>query len=68
LGGRADRRDRVLVGSDGRQAMATERAASIGLRPDDLVEAWFEGVQLIHVPAYSLFLIHSARPPGPRSA
>jgi sugar/nucleoside kinase (ribokinase family) len=46
----------VLVGGDGRQAMATERGASIGLRPDDLVEAWFEGVQLIHVPAYSLFL------------
>jgi sugar/nucleoside kinase (ribokinase family) len=46
----------VLVESDGRQAMATERGASIGLRPDDLVAAWFEGVQLIHVPAYSLFL------------
>jgi sugar/nucleoside kinase (ribokinase family) len=46
----------VLVGHDGRQAMATERGASIGLRPDDLVGAWFEGVQLIHVPAYSLFL------------
>ena len=46
----------VLVGADGRQAMATERGASVGLRPDDLVEAWFDGVQLIHVPAYSLFL------------
>lgn len=46
----------VLVGADGSQAMATERGASIGLRPDDLVEAWFDGVRLIHVPAYSLFL------------
>jgi sugar/nucleoside kinase (ribokinase family) len=46
----------VLVGQDGRQAMATERGASVGLRPDDLVGAWFDGVQLIHVPAYSLFL------------
>jgi sugar/nucleoside kinase (ribokinase family) len=45
----------VLVGHDGHRAMATERGASVGLRPDDLVAAWFEGVQLIHVPAYSLF-------------
>jgi sugar/nucleoside kinase (ribokinase family) len=35
--------------------MATQRGASTGLRPDDLREAWFEGVKLIHVPAYSLF-------------
>jgi sugar/nucleoside kinase (ribokinase family) len=46
----------VLVGTDGANAMATERGASVGLRPDDLVEGWFEGVQLIHVPAYSLFV------------
>jgi len=46
----------VLVGFDGQRAMATERGASVGLRPDDLVEAWFDEVQLIHVPAYSLFL------------
>jgi sugar/nucleoside kinase (ribokinase family) len=46
----------VLVGVDGDRAMATERGASVGLRPDDLVEAWFDGVQLIHVPAYSLVL------------
>ena len=46
----------VLVGVDGANAMATQRGASVGLRPDDLVEAWFDGVKLIHVPAYSLFL------------
>ena len=46
----------VLVGPDGQRSMATERGASVGLRPDDLVQSWFEGVQLIHVPAYSLFL------------
>jgi sugar/nucleoside kinase (ribokinase family) len=46
----------VLVGYDGHQAMATERGASVGLRPDDLVAAWFADVQLIHVPAYSLFV------------
>jgi sugar/nucleoside kinase (ribokinase family) len=46
----------VLVGADGANAMATQRGASVGLRPDDLVKGWFDGVQLIHVPAYSLFL------------
>jgi sugar/nucleoside kinase (ribokinase family) len=46
----------VLVGPDGQRSMATERGASVGLRPDDLVQSWFDDVQLIHVPAYSLFL------------
>jgi len=46
----------VLVGPGGQRSMATERGASVGLRPDDLIQKWFEGVQLIHVPAYSLFL------------
>lgn len=46
----------VLVGPDGQRSMATERGASVGLSPDDLVPSWFEDVQLIHVPAYSLFL------------
>ncbi len=45
----------VLVGPNGERTMATQRGASTGLRPDDLREAWFEGVRLIHVPAYSLF-------------
>jgi sugar/nucleoside kinase (ribokinase family) len=45
----------VLVGPEGQRAMATQRGASVGLRPDDLQEAWFENVKLIHVPAYSLF-------------
>jgi sugar/nucleoside kinase (ribokinase family) len=45
----------VLVAPDGRRAMATQRGASVGLRPDDLLEAWFRDVKLIHVPAYSLF-------------
>jgi sugar/nucleoside kinase (ribokinase family) len=46
----------VLVAPDGQRAMATQRGASVGLRPDDLLEAWFTGVKLIHVPAYSLFM------------
>ena len=45
----------ILVGVNGERTMATQRGASVGLRPDDLVEEWFEGVRLIHVPAYSLF-------------
>lgn len=45
----------VLVAPDGKRAMATDRGASVGLRPDDLLPAWFANVQLIHVPAYSLF-------------
>ena len=46
----------VLVGHDGERTMATQRGASVGLRPEDLHEDWFAGVQLIHVPAYSLFV------------
>ncbi|HEX9098968.1 MAG TPA: PfkB family carbohydrate kinase [Candidatus Dormibacteraeota bacterium] len=45
----------VLVSPNGERTMATQRGACIGLRPDDLREAWFEDVKLIHVPAYSLF-------------
>jgi sugar/nucleoside kinase (ribokinase family) len=46
----------VLVESGGRRTMATQRGASVGLSPEDLDEAWFHGVRLIHVPAYSLFV------------
>jgi sugar/nucleoside kinase (ribokinase family) len=45
----------VLVGSNGERTMATQRGASAGLRADDLRREWFDGVKLIHVPAYSLF-------------
>ena len=46
----------VLVAPDGQRSMATDRGASVGLRPDDLLPAWFADVRLIHVPAYSLFV------------
>ena len=46
----------VIVGPDGERTMATQRGASVGLRPEDLDEDWFEDVKLIHVPAYSLFI------------
>ena len=45
----------VLVGSNGERTMATQRGASAGLQSDDLRGDWFDGVNLIHVPAYSLF-------------
>ena len=45
----------VLVGPNGERTMATQRGASAGLRPNDLRKPWFRGVNLIHVPAYSLF-------------
>lgn len=46
----------VVVGPDGRRTMATQRGASVGLSPDDLDESWFRDAQLLHVPAYSLFV------------
>jgi sugar/nucleoside kinase (ribokinase family) len=45
----------VLLGPGGERTMATQRGASVGLRRDDLQDQWFEGVDLLHVPAYSLF-------------
>ncbi len=51
----------VIVGPGGRRTMATQRGASVGLRPDDLVDAWLDDVKLIHVPAYSLFVDPIAR-------
>jgi len=45
----------VLVGPDGERTMATMRGASVGLQPADLRGEWFDGVDLLHVPAYSLF-------------
>ena len=46
----------VLIGADGRRTMATQRGASVGLSPGDLDEAWFRDANLLHLPAYSLFL------------
>ena len=46
----------VFVGPDGRRAMATQRGASVGLSPNDLDDAWFRDVRLLHVPGYSLFV------------
>ena len=45
----------VLLGPGGHRTMATQRGASVGLRHEDLQAAWFDAVDLLHVPAYSLF-------------
>lgn len=45
----------VLVGPDGERTFARQRGASMGLRGEDLKEAWMHGVRLLHVPAYALF-------------
>jgi len=54
----------VLAGPDGERTMATMRGASVGLQAVDLRSEWFAGVDLLHLPAYSLFrepLAHAAR-------
>jgi sugar/nucleoside kinase (ribokinase family) len=45
----------VLVGPDGARTMATMRGASLGLQAVDLHSEWFSAVDLLHLPAYSLF-------------
>jgi ribokinase len=45
----------VLVGKGGERSLARQRGAATSLRPQDLRAAWFDGVRLLHVPAYSLF-------------
>jgi sugar/nucleoside kinase (ribokinase family) len=53
----------VLVGPEGERTMATMRGASVGLQAVDLRSEWFGGVNLLHLPAYSLFrepLAHAA--------
>ena len=45
----------VLIGPGGERTMATQRGASVQLQPEDLRPEWFADVDLLHVPAYSLF-------------
>lgn len=44
----------VIVSHDGERSFVADRRAADGLRPDDLKPEWFEGVDLLHLPAYSL--------------
>jgi sugar/nucleoside kinase (ribokinase family) len=44
----------VLVDPGGERSFVADRGAADALAPDDLREAWFRGVDVVHVPAYSL--------------
>lgn len=44
----------VLVAPGGERSFVADRRAADGLRPDDLRPAWFDGIDLVHLPAYSL--------------
>ena len=44
----------VIVAASGERSFVADRRAALALRPDDLREAWFARLDLIHVPAYSL--------------
>ncbi len=45
----------VLIGPEGEGARAAQRGAIVGLRPEDLDDRWLADIELLHVPAYSLF-------------
>src|ERR1051326_7186960 len=38
----------VMVGPGGERTMATQRGASVGLRPEELQRDWFRDVNLLH--------------------
>ena len=44
----------VLVAPDGERSFVADRAAADRLGPDDLQDGWFDGVQGLHLPVYSL--------------
>lgn len=44
----------VLVEADGERSFVADRGAILHLRPRHLRAAWFAGVDLLHLPAYSL--------------
>ena len=44
----------VIVERSGERSFVADRGAANALRPDDVREAWFRGVNLVHLPVYSL--------------
>jgi sugar/nucleoside kinase (ribokinase family) len=54
VGGARTARIAVLVGADGERSFVPDRGAADLLEPGDLKQAWFKGVQALHLPAYSL--------------
>jgi sugar/nucleoside kinase (ribokinase family) len=45
----------VLVGPGGERTFARQERAVLGLRQEEIEEDWFRGLNLLHIPAYSLF-------------
>lgn len=46
----------VLVAPSGERSFVADRRAATRLEPEDLKGEWFEGLDLIHLPAYSLLV------------
>lgn len=46
----------VLVAPSGERSFVADRRAATRMEPDDLKSEWFDGIDLIHVPAYSLLV------------
>lgn len=46
----------VLVAPNGERSFVADRRAATRMEPSDLKPEWFEGVELIHLPAYSLLV------------
>jgi ribokinase len=44
----------VVVATGGERSFVTDRGAALQLSPNDLRADWFSGVDLLHMPAYSL--------------
>lgn len=44
----------VVVGADGERSFVTDRRAALRLAPEHLDPAWFAGLDVVHLPAYSL--------------
>ena len=46
----------VLVAPSGERSFVADRRAATRMEPEDLKTEWFDGVDLIHLPAYSLLV------------
>lgn len=46
----------VLVAPSGERSFVADRRAAVRLEPDDLKPEWFDNLDLIHLPAYSLLV------------
>jgi sugar/nucleoside kinase (ribokinase family) len=46
----------VLVAPDGERSFVADRRAATQMRPEDLKADWFENLDLVHLPAYSLLV------------